>query len=91
MSTLTHPLQNISIKDHDGRLRRSRRHCQHRRQNNHQFPFADDIAGLIGEEELAKLVECLDKASAAYSIEISVRKTKLMTNNTSGVNTDQNK
>ena len=51
--------------------------------------FADDINGLAGEEEeLAKLVECLDKASTAYSMEISAKKTKLMTNNTSGINTD---
>ena len=29
--------------------------------------FADDIDGLAGEEEeVAKLVECLDKASTAY-------------------------
>ena len=49
--------------------------------------FADDISGLAGEEEeLAKLVECLNKASTAYSMEISAEKTKLMTNNTSGVN-----
>ena len=40
------------------------------------------------EEELAKLVECLDKASTAYGMEISVEKTKLMTNNTSGINTE---
>ena len=51
--------------------------------------FVDDIDGLAGEEEeLAKLVECLDKASAAYSMEISAEKTKLMTNNTSGINTE---
>ena len=51
--------------------------------------FADDIDGLAGEEEeLAKLVECLDKASIAYGIEISAEKTKLMTNNTSGINTE---
>ena len=49
--------------------------------------FADDIDGLAGEEqELAKFVECLDKASTAYSIEISAKKTKLMTNNTSDIN-----
>ena len=47
--------------------------------------FADDIDGLAGEEEeLANLVECLDKASTAYGMEISAEKTKLMTNNTSG-------
>ena len=50
--------------------------------------FADDISGLAGEEELAKLVEHLDKASTAYGMEISAEKTKLMTNNTSGINTE---
>ena len=50
--------------------------------------FADDINGLAGdEEELAKLVERLDKTSKVYGIEISAKKTKLMTNNTSGINT----
>ena len=50
--------------------------------------FADNISGLAGEEEeLAKLVEHLDKASTAYGMEISAEKTKLMTNNTSGINT----
>ena len=52
--------------------------------------FADDTDGLAGEEEeLANLVERLDKASTAYGMEISAEKTKLMTNNTSGINTDQ--
>ena len=42
--------------------------------------FADDIDGLAGEEEeLANLVEHLDKASTAYGMEISAEKTKLMT------------
>ena len=42
--------------------------------------FADDIDGLAGEEEeLAKLVERLDKASTAYGMEISAEKTKLVT------------
>ena len=50
--------------------------------------FADDIDGLAGEEEeLAKLVERLDKASTAYGMEISAEKTKLMKINTSGINT----
>ena len=45
--------------------------------------FADDIDGFAGEEEeLANLVEHLDKASTAYGMEISAEKTKLMTNNT---------
>ena len=51
--------------------------------------FADDIDGLAGEEEeLANLVQRLDKASTAYSTEISAEKTKLMTNNTSGISTE---
>ena len=42
--------------------------------------FADDIHGRAGqEEELAKLVESLNKASTAYSMEISAEKPKLMT------------
>ena len=51
--------------------------------------FADDINGLAGvEEELAKLVEHLNKASTAYGMENSAKKIKLMTNNTSGINTE---
>ena len=37
------------------------------------------------EEELAKLVQHLDKTSRAYGMEINAEKTKLMTNNTSGI------
>ena len=44
------------------------------------FRFADDIDGSAGEEEeLANLVERLDKASTAYGMEISAEKSKLMT------------
>ena len=51
--------------------------------------FADDIDGLTGEEEeLANLVERLDKASTNYGMEISAEKTRLMTHNTSGINTE---
>ena len=51
--------------------------------------FADDINGLAGqEEELAKLVERLDKVSTAYGMEISTEKTKLITINTSGIKTE---
>ena len=49
--------------------------------------FADDIDGLAGEEELANLVERLDKVSTTDSMEISAEKTKPMTNN-SGINTE---
>ena len=87
MFTLTDHLQHISGKNQERCLRRSWRHCQHWRQNN--LHFADDINGLAGEEEeLAKLVEHLRKASSDYGMEISAKKTKLMTNNTSGINTE---
>ena len=42
--------------------------------------FADDIDGIAGEEEeLAKLVEHLNKAFTAYGMEIGAKKTKLIT------------
>ena len=43
--------------------------------------FADDIDGLTREEqELAKLVNRVDKTSFRYGLEISAEKTKMMTN-----------
>ena len=54
--------------------------------------FTADISGLAGEEEeLAKLAEHLSKASTAYSMEISAEKTKLITNNTCGINTEMDR
>ena len=90
MSTLTRPLQHISGKDHDRRLLEDHEctvNIGGRTITNLRFPY--DIDGLAGEEEkLAKLVEHLDKASTVYGMEISAKKTKLMTNNTSGINTE---
>ena len=49
----------------------------------------DNIDSLAGEEEeLAKVVERLDKVSTGYGMEIIAEKTKLKTNNTSGINTE---
>ena len=51
--------------------------------------FADDINGLAGkEEELAPLVDRLDKTSGAVGVEISADKTKLMINNTDSISID---
>ena len=50
------------------------------------YSYIDGLAG--EEEELANLVERLNKASTAYGMEISAEKTKLMTYNTSGINTE---
>ena len=71
-----------ALEDHEGTVSTGGRAVTNLR-------FADDLDGLAGkEEELAKLVERLDKASTAYGMEISAEKTKLMTNNTTGINTE---
>ena len=71
-----------ALEDHEGTVSIGGRSITNLR-------FADDIDGLAGEEEkLANLVERLDKASTAYGMEISAEKTKLMTNNTSCINTE---
>ena len=85
MSTLTHHLNVFferiitgTLEDHEGTVNFGGRTITNLR-------FADDIDGLAGEdEELAKLVQHLNKAFTAYGMEISAEKTKLMTNNTSG-------
>ena len=53
--------------------------------------FAGDIDGLAGEEELAKLIERLDKASTAYGRKISAEETELIENNTIGFNNQKSK
>ena len=74
-----------ALKDHEGTVSIGGRTVTN-------LCFADDIDGLAGEEEeLANFVEHLDKASTAYGMEISAEKTKLMTNNTSGINRDLSK
>ena len=51
--------------------------------------FDDDSDGLAGkEEELASLVDRLDKTSAAFGTKSSAEKTKLVTNNTNGISID---
>ena len=66
----------LELEDHEGTVSIGGRTITNLR-------FADDIDGLAGEEEeLANLVERLDKASTSYGLEISAEKTKLMTNNT---------
>ena len=69
------------LEDHEGTVSTGGRAITNLR-------FTDDIDGLAGEEEeLAKLVERFDKDSTVYGMEISAEKTKLMTSNTSGINT----
>ena len=71
-----------ALEDHEGNVSIGGRTITNLR-------FADDSDGLAGEEEeLANLAERLDEASTAYGMEISAEKTKLMTNNTSGINTE---
>ena len=47
-----------ALEDHEGTVSTGGRAITN-------LPFADDIDGLAGEEELAKLVERFDKASTA--------------------------
>ena len=71
-----------ALEDHEGTVSTGDRTTTNLRS-------ADDIDDLAGEEEeLAKSVECLNKASTAYGMDISAKKTKLMANNTSGINTE---
>ena len=71
-----------ALEDHEGTVSNGGRTITNLR-------FADDIYGLAGEEEeLANLVERLDKASTAYGMEFSAEKTKLMTTITSGINSE---
>ena len=85
---LSHTLFNIcfdrimtdAIEDHEGTVSIGGRTIKHLR-------FAYYIDGLTGDEqELAELVSRLDNTSASYGMEISAEKTKLMTNNTNGIN-----
>ena len=71
-----------ALNDHEGTVSINGRSIANLR-------FADDIDGLAGrEEELADLVERLDKTSTAFGMQINAEKTKLMTNNTNGFSTD---
>ena len=71
-----------ALNDHEGTVSVGGRNITNLR-------FADDIDGLAGrEEELADLVERLDKTSTAFGMQINAEKTKLMTNNTNGFSTD---
>ena len=57
-----------ALEDHEGTVSIKGRTITDRR-------FAGDIDGLAREEELAKLVQRLDKTSTAYGMEISAEKT----------------
>ena len=72
MSTHTHSLQHISAKDHDDALEDYEGTVSIGGRTITSLRFADDIDDLAEEEEeLAKFVELLDKASTAYGMEIS--------------------
>ena len=75
MFTLTDTFQHLygenltnALKDHQGTVSIGGRMIAN-------LPFADDIDGLAGkEEELASLVNRLDKTSAAFGMEIMQRR-----------------
>ena len=71
-----------ALEDHEGTVSIGGR------KKNTNLRFAGDLVGSAGEEEeLPNSAERLDKASTAYDVEISAENTRLMTNNTIGMNT----
>ena len=70
-----------ALEDHEGTVSIGSRTITNLR-------LAGDLVGSAGEEEeLPNSAERLDKASTAYDVEISADNTRLMTNNTIGMNT----
>ena len=71
-------IMSDALEEHDGKVSIGGRNITNLR-------FADDIDALAEEEqELEALVESLDKTCTRYKMEISVEKTKLMTNSANG-------
>ena len=72
-------IMSDALEDHEGSVSVGGRTITNLR-------FADDIDGLAGdEEEMESLVNRLNQASLRYGMEINAEKTKLMTNNPSGI------
>ena len=68
-----------ALEEHDGKVSIGGRNITNLR-------FADDIDALAEEEqELEALAESLHKTFTRYKMEISVEKTKLMTNSANGI------
>ena len=68
-----------ALEEHDGKVSIDGRNITNLR-------FADDIDALAEEEqELEALVESLHKTFTRYKMEISVEKTKLITNSANGI------
>ena len=62
----------VTLEDHEGTVSIGGRAISN-------LGVADFINGFAGDEELAKLVERLDKAFTVYDMEFSAEKTELMT------------
>ena len=72
-------IMSDALEEHDGKVSIGGRNITNLR-------FADDIDALAEEEqELEALVESLDKTCKSYKMEISLEKTKLMTNSANGI------
>ena len=86
MSALPHSLQLLLRENNGWRTWRPWRNSQHRRQNNYNLRFAEDIDGLPGtRSKLISLIKYLDEAYTAYGMQINAQKTQMMTNNTNGI------
>ena len=72
-------IMSDALEKHDGKVSLDGRTITN-------LPFADDsVAPAEEKQELEALVESLDKTCTRYKIEISAKKTKLMTNSANGI------
>ena len=88
MSSVNHLLQLLSRTDHvmSDALEEHAGKVSIGGVNITSLRFADDTDALAEEEqELEALVESLDKICTKYKMEISAKKTKLMTNSANGI------
>ena len=72
-------IMSDALEEHDGNISIGGR-------NNTNLRFANDIDALAEDEkEIEALVESLDKTCTRCKMEISAKKTKLMTNSANGI------
>ena len=82
MSLVTHPFQHFSQTDHAGTLEELDGKVSVGGRNITNLRFADEIDAVAEEEQTGagSLSRSVDKTGKKHKLEISAKKTKLMTN-----------